>query len=77
MTPEPEQYPFGSPAYEYQRAKGLNKPQDWESPDPNVTQHDLLLAILLSAETIFHELRCIRTALEARGVPPGTTQSQN
>jgi|GEM_PF-7010716 len=76
MTPDLEQYPYGNPSFEYQRVKGLNSPRDWENAD-DATLHDLLVAILVSADSIHHELRCIRTSLEAGGVPPGTTQSEN
>lgn len=63
--PDPDRFPFGSPSWEYCKAKGLNKSSDvYREHDASI--HDLLTAVLISADCMFDELRRIRVAIENR-----------
>ena len=58
-----ERFPYGNPSFEYQQFKGYDKLREVDQ-ETNVSNHDLLVAMLRSADAIFHELRCIRMAIE-------------
>jgi hypothetical protein len=49
--------------WEYQRHKGFDKPRE-VAAQSDVSNHDLLMALLLTGECLFSELRAIRNALE-------------
>lgn len=69
MTPEEIQemnkHPFGSPTWEYMTAKGYDKAREVDA-QTDVSNHDILRAILGAADTIHHELTRIRKSLESR-----------
>lgn len=68
MEPDFDKHPFGSPTFEYQRKKGYEHADEiFQTKD--VTNHDLLVAMLLTGESLFHQLQAIRVALEHRGTP--------
>ena len=58
-------HPFGSPTWEYMTFKGYDKVREVDAVS-DVSNHDILMAILRSADTIHHELTCIRKSLESR-----------
>jgi hypothetical protein len=58
-------YPYGNPSVEFAKYRHLNKSQDIEDLD-DVSNRDLLVAILYSADAIWFELRRIREATEKR-----------
>ena len=54
----------GDPTSEYMRHKGIDKPRHLYESAEQPSMHDILCAILLSADSIHSELRKIRSALE-------------
>ena len=66
--PDLDRFPHGNPTHEYIRLRGLNKPDDIHNAD-SASTHDVLCALLMSADAIWDELRRIRLMMEQdRGV---------
>lgn len=72
--PDEKRFPYGCPSQEYMRAKGLNKPQDFLEAGEAST-HDVLCALLLSADAVWDELRRIRVMMEDK-LNPSTSERQ-
>jgi hypothetical protein len=62
---ELRKHPFGQPLSEYMQFKGFRSYKEVES-EQEVTNHDLLVAFLRAANSIHHELVCIRKSLEGK-----------
>ena len=60
---EQTKHPFNSPSTEYCKFKNYNSPKDIDHKT-EVSNHDLLVALLLAADGIFHELINISKSLE-------------
>ncbi len=58
-------HPFGSPTSEYMNFKGYDKVREVDA-ETDVSNHDILIAMLRSADAIHHELSCIRKSLDSR-----------
>ena len=57
MAEDHNRFPFGDPTCEYQKNKGFDRPRDIYENHGEVTMHDILVAILGSADAIHCELR--------------------
>jgi len=64
MTYDENRFPYGNPSHEYAKQKGYDKQREVFEQNQDVTNHDMLLAILCSADAMWDELRRIRTMLE-------------
>lgn len=61
----PADEPYGNPTSEFMSFKGYDKPRDIDLSS-EVSNHDLLIAILRSADAVYHELREIRRLLSSK-----------
>lgn len=59
-----DRFPYGNPTSEYLRHKGIDKPRHLFEQETEVSNHDMLCAMLLSADAKWDELRRIRVMME-------------